>query len=157
MATKLKSFLALALLLAIPLVAVGRIRPIWTYELMREQSDVVVIAKLVSSTPTEEKISLPDFSPATRVVGVETKFDVRLVLKGSPKIKNVCLDHYGLENPADGQVRGAPHRITFDPKQQPPACYLMFLKQVSAGRYVPVTGQIDPAAECIIKLESDAQ
>jgi hypothetical protein len=154
---KLKPFLALALLLAVPLVAVGRIRPIWTYELMRERSDLVVIAKPVSSTPTEEKISLPDLSPATRVVGVETRFEVRLVLKGSPKTKNVCLDHYALENPADSKVRGAPHLVTFDPKQQPPACYLMFLKQVSAGRYVPVTGQIDPAAECIIKLESDAQ
>jgi hypothetical protein len=86
---------------------------------------------------------------------VETKLDVRLVLEGWPNTKSVCLHHYALENPADGQVRGAPQLVTFDPKQ--PACYLLFLKQTSAGRYTPVTGQTDPAAECVIKLQSDAQ
>jgi hypothetical protein len=155
MAIKLKPFLALALLLAIPIVAAGRIRPTWTYERMHEQADLVVIAKPVSSTPTAEKTSLPNLSPETRVVGIETKLDVRLVLKGWPKTKTACLDHFALENPTAGQVRGAPQLVTFDPKQ--PACYLMFLKQASAGRYVPVTGQTDPAAESIIKLPGDAQ
>jgi hypothetical protein len=155
MPIKLKPFLALALLLAIPLVAVARIRQLWTYERMHEQADLVVIARPVSSTPTNEKTSLPNISPETRVVGVETKLDVRLVLKGWPKTKTACLDHYALENPAASQVRGAPQLVTFDPKQ--PVCYLMFLKQVSAGRYVPVTGQTDPAEDSIIKLSSAAQ
>jgi hypothetical protein len=155
MPIKLKPFLALVLLLAIPLVAVGRIRQSWTYERMHEQADLVIIAKPVTSTPTQEKTSLPNISPETRVVGIETKLDVRLVLKGWPKTKTACLDHFALENPAAGQVRGAPQLVTFDPKQ--PACYLMFLKQVSAGRYVPVTGQTDPAEESIIKLSSGAQ
>jgi hypothetical protein len=155
MAIKLKSFLALTLLLAVPLVAVGRIRPVWTYEHMRDEADLVVIARPVSSTPTEEKASLPNISPEVRVVGVETKLEVRLVLKGSQKTKTACLHHYALLNPADGQTHGAPQLVTFDPKQ--PACYLMFLKQTSAGRYTPVTGQTDPAAESIIKLDSSAQ
>ena len=155
MTIKLKSFLALTLLLAVPLVAVGRIRPVWTYEHMRDQADLVIIAKPVSSTPTEEKVSLPGISPQVRVVGVETKLEVRLVLKGWPKTKTAGLHHYALRNPTDGQLRGAPQLATFDPEQ--PACYLMFLKQESAGRYTPVTGQTDPAAECIIKLESSAQ
>jgi hypothetical protein len=33
----------------------------------------------------------------------------------------------------------------------------MFLKQASAGRYTPVTDKTASAAECIIKLESNAQ
>src|SRR5215212_9892629 len=102
MAIKLKPFLALALLLAIPRIALGRIVQIWTYERMHEQADLVVIAKPVSSTPTGEKTSLPNLSPETRVVGIETKLEVRLVLKGSPKIKTACLDHFALENPAAG-------------------------------------------------------
>lgn len=155
MAIKLKPFLALALLFAVPLVAVGRIRPTWTYEHMHNEADLVVIARPVSSTPTEEKTSLPNISPQVRVAGVETRLEVRLVLKGWPKTKSACLHHYALQNPADGQVRGAPQLVTFDPKQ--PACYLIFLKQTSAGRYAPVTGQTDPAAECIIKLERSAE
>jgi hypothetical protein len=122
---------------------------------MRDEADLVVIARPVSTTTTEEKTSLPNISPETRVVGVETKLDVRLVLKGWPKTKTACLHHYALENPADGQVRGTPRLATFDVKQ--PTCYLMFLKQESAGRYTPVTGQTDPAAECVIELRGDAQ
>jgi hypothetical protein len=155
MPIKLKPFLALALLLAIPLVAGGRIVPIWTYERMHEQADLVVIAKPISSTPTNEKTSLPNISPEIRVVGMETKLDVRLVLKGSPKTKTAVLDHFALENPAARPGRGAPQLVTFDPKQ--PARYLMFLKQVSDGHFVPVTGQTDPADESIIKLSSSAQ
>ena len=66
MAIKLRPFLALALLLAIPLVASGRLVRIWTYEQMHEQADLVVIAKPVSSTPTNEKTSLPNKSRDTR-------------------------------------------------------------------------------------------
>jgi hypothetical protein len=54
MAIKTKAFLALALVLAIPIVAFGRIRPIWTYAQMQEQSELVIIAKPASSVSLEE-------------------------------------------------------------------------------------------------------
>jgi hypothetical protein len=155
MMRNVKLLLPIALLLSLSLTAVGRIRQSWTYEQMAEQSDLVVIAKPISSSRLEEKTTLPNISPAVHVVGVQTKLDVRLVLEGWPKTKDACLHHYTLENPADGQVRGAAQLVTFDLKR--PTCYLMFLKQVSAGRYEPVTGQTDPAAESIIQLESEAR
>src|SRR5262245_2131964 len=127
MTRELKLVLPIALLLGLSLTAVGRIRPIWSYERLNDESDLVVIARPVSSSRLEEKTTLPNISPAIHVVGVQTKLDVRLVLKGWPKTKDACLHHYTLENPTDGQVRGAPQLVTFDPKE--PTCYLMFLKQ----------------------------
>ena len=152
---KVRSFLMLALLVAVPSVAFGRIRQVWTYDRMRNESDLVVNATPVSSTFLEEKVSLPNLSPVTHVVGVETKLEIRLVFKGESKEKNISLHHYALQNPADGRVRGAPQLVSFDPKQH--TSYLMFLKHEANGRYVPVTGQTDPGADCIIKLDSGAQ
>jgi hypothetical protein len=151
----MKTVLTLALLLSIPVVALGRIRPVWTFERIHADADLVVIARPVSSTTLDETTTLPNISPATPVVGIETQFDVRLVLKGEVKSKSIMLHHYALQRPADGQTRGAPQLVSFDPKQ--PACYLMFLKHENNDRYVPVTGQTDPAAESITKLESEAR
>jgi hypothetical protein len=152
---RMKTLLTLALLLSLPVVAFGRIRPVWTYEQLHADADLVVIAKPVSGTHLEEKVSLPNISPAVPVVGIETQFDVRLVLKGDLKMKTIELHHYALQRPADGQSRGAPQLVSFDSKQ--PGCYLMFLKREADDRYAPVTGQTDPAAECIIRLESGAR
>jgi hypothetical protein len=151
----MKTVLTLALLLSLPVIAFGRIRPVWTYERMYDNSDLVVIAKPVASTQLEEKMTLPNISPAILVVGVETQLDVRLVLKGEPKTKTIALHHYALQKPADGLTRGAPQLVSFDPKQ--PVCYLMFLKREANDRYAPVTGQTDPAAESVIELESSAR
>jgi len=151
----MKTVLTLALLLTLPVIAFGRIRPVWTYEQIYRDADLVVIAKPVSSMQLEEKTSLPNISPITPVVGIETQLEVRLVLKGEPMTKTVALHHYALQKPSDARHRGAPELVSFDPKQ--PARYLMFLKREAKDRYVPVTGQTDPAAESIIKLESSAQ
>ena len=155
MAIKTKALFALALLLVVPIVAFGRIRQGWTYAQLQEQSDLVIIAKPALSVSLEEKVSLPNISPATPVVGIKTKLEIRVVLKGDRSIKNVLLHHYALQDPADGQTHGAPQLISFDVKS--PTCYLMFLKHEANGSYVPVTGQTDPAAESIIKLESSAR
>jgi hypothetical protein len=150
---KTLSILALALLL--PAVAFGRIRPVWTYERMRNDADLVIIARPTSSNVTAEKKVFPNISPATNVVGIETKLQIRLVVKGKPATKQVILHHYALAKVADGKVRGAPQLISFDPSQR--MCYLMFLKREGDGRYSPVTGQTDPSEECIIKLASSAE
>src|SRR5262245_24113555 len=111
----MKTLLAIALLLLMPVAAFGRIRPIWTYERMRDDADLVVIARPVSSVATAEKTVLPNISPATHVVGRETKLETRLVVKGKPGKKQICLHHYALANAADGNVRGAPELVSFDP------------------------------------------
>jgi hypothetical protein len=155
MKTNLKYLLPVGLLLCSSLPAFARISQLWTFEQLGEKSDLIVIARPVSSTPTEEKATLPNISPTVHVTGVETKLEIRLVLKGWPKTKTACLNHYAFANPADSRLHGAAQLLTFDPKQ--PTRYLMFLKQTSAGRFVPVAGQTDPAAESIIKLETSAQ
>ena len=143
------------LLLSVPVIAFGRIRPVWSYEQIHDKSDLVVIARPISSTPLEEKTTLPNIAPAIHVVGIQTRFEVRLVLKGYAKTKTICLHHYAFQNPSDAQLGGAPELVSFDPKH--PACYLMFLRQVGAGRFEPTTGQTDPAADCIMKLPGGAR
>src|SRR5690349_15026435 len=120
----MKTLLTLALLLSLPLVAFGRIRPLWTYERMHGDSDLVVIAKPMSSKSLEEKATLPNISPAVPVVGVETLLCIRLVLKGDPKSRTIQLHHYALQKAPSANTRGAPQLVSFDPKQ--PTCYLMF-------------------------------
>ena len=122
---------------------------------MQEQADLVVIAKPISTTNTSERAVLSNISPNVHVVGVQTEFVVRVVMKGEATIQKITVPHYGLANVEDGRVRGAPHLVSFDAKQR--QCYLLFLKKEADGRFAPVTGQTDPGADCVIKLESDAQ
>jgi hypothetical protein len=152
---KMKTALPLALVIALPVTALGRIKPLWTYQRMQEQADLVVIGKPVSSTATTEKAVLPNISPNVPVVGMETEFAVRVVMKGEAAVQRIAFHHYSLANVEDGRVRGAPNLVSFDPKQH--QCYLLFLKKEADGRFAPVTGQTDPGDACVIKLESNAQ
>ena len=152
----MKTALTLVLVLTCPIMALGRIKPLWSYQKMQEQADLIVIAKPISTTNTSERAVLPNISPNVHVVGVETEFAVRVVMKGEGAVQKITLHHYRLANVEDGRVmRGAPQLVSFDPKQHP--CYLLFLKKEADGRFAPVTGQTDPGADCVIKLESDAQ
>lgn len=152
---KMKTTLTLVLMLTCPVMAFGRIKPLWSYQKMQEQADLVVIAKPISTTITSEKAVLSDISPHVHVVGVQTEFSVRVVMKGEAAIQQITMHHYGLANVWDGRIRGTPHLVSFDPKQH--HCYLLFLKKEADGRFAPVTGQIDPRDDSVIRLESDAQ
>lgn len=146
--------LACAFIFAVPLVAFGRLMKSWSYQEMFDQADLVVVAKPVSTTDTAEKAVLPDVAPDVHVMGVETKFEIKLVMKGDKDVRALTLHHYRFEDTQKMMIN-MPNLATFDPKDYHK--YLLFLKRETDGRYAPVSGQTDPATFSIIKLEGAAQ
>jgi hypothetical protein len=141
--------LVCALMIAIPLAALGRLMQSWSCQQMFDQSDLVAIAKPLSTTDTTEKTVLPNIAPDIHVVGVETKFEVRLVTKGDTDTHSFTLHHYRLED-TKMRMMNAPMLAAFDPNEN--HRYLLFLKKEADGRYAPVSGQTDPDGFSIIKL-----
>ena len=95
----------------------------------------------------KEKIKLTEnIQPPVPVIGIETTFEVRTILKGTLKDKKLTLHHYRLE---ENVSLNGPLLVAFTDKNGE---YLMFLKIAADGRYVPVAGQVDPAADSIKKL-----
>lgn len=152
MGVEMRLATALLLLLVVPGVSPARITTAWTYQAMYEKADLVVIAKPMSTSQSEEKALLPNFSPETRVIELQTMFSVGVVLKGA-KTDNLQLHHFRLVNPYQFAVAG-PSLIEFEPTQ--PHSYLMFLSFEQDGSYSPATGQAD-AAVAVIKLQGSAQ
>lgn len=146
----IKTTFTVVLTVALALLAYGRPMRAWSYQEMNDQADLVVIAKPISATNTTETSVLPNTSPGVRVVGVETEFEVRLVMKGNRSLKTLVLHHYRLANPEEHLFDG-PALFSFDPKQS--NRFLLFLHRDSDGRYSPVSGQTDPAMISVLKLE----
>ena len=84
---------------------------------------------------------------------MNTEFETRLVLKGDQKVGKLILRHYKIDDALERlRIADGPDLVSFDSKQH--NAYLLFLLKQRAGRYVPASGQIDPAAFSIIKLGS---
>src|SRR3954452_5454793 len=84
------------LLTCIPSSSPARLMPVWSYEDLFTQSDLVVVAEPSSPThDTPERTTLPNLSPPTAVIGVATEFKTLLVLKGKTQAQFV-LHHYRL-------------------------------------------------------------
>lgn len=133
-----------------------------SFRQMLEQADVVVVATVVSTHDTPEKKRLIDIdTPRTArpellhdaVVGVETEFRTRAVLKGATNLERFVLHHYRLAE-TDVPGYGAPNFIDVDPERH--ATYLMFLRRETDGRYAPVTGQFDPAVLSVFEIKEGA-
>lgn len=142
------------LLLLLPTALVGRLMKDWSFQEMFTKSDLVVIAAPIATFETKEHTVLEDLSPLVPVVGLNTEFRVRLVLKGDNKIERFVFHHYKLEQ-KESMING-PELVAFDTKQWSKAC-LLFLVRERDGRYAPVTGQTDPALYSVIPLETDAE
>ena len=149
----MKRSIAVLLILATALLAQARTMKSWSYQELYDQSDLVVIAKPVSTQDTTEKSPLPNIS-SVQVVGLSTEFDISLVMKGDKSAKKATLHHYRLADPKQLMING-PHLASFDSKQHPR--YLLFLHREADGRYSPVSGQTDPALFSVVKLEGVAQ
>jgi hypothetical protein len=147
----MKRFLWIAMLLAVTGSLIGRLMEVVSYEEMFGKADLVVIAKPLSTKDTVERTTLPG---DLHVVGVNTEFETRLVLKGDKGANKFVLHHYRLANPDEPIVNG-PVLATFDPKE--PKAYLLFLIKETDGRYAPASGQVDPAASSVIRLEGIAE
>jgi hypothetical protein len=154
-----KSFLFALLIVGLPQILNGRYVQPWSYEEMLEKADLVVVAEWVSTKDTEERTVLPRIEPAIRVIGVNTEFEVGIVLKGSRDIKNLTLHHYKLEFKEDSFRAEAPQLVDIqvpefrDGRDYPGGGrFLLFLKHEPDGRYVPITGQTDPAVFSVLQL-----
>src|SRR5689334_4304386 len=127
----MKKIIAAFLILATVLLAQARLMKSWSYQELYDQSDLVVIAKPISTQDTTEKATLPNIAPDVRVVGLSTEFDVSLVMKGDKSVKKTTLHHYRLADPKQLLING-PNLAAFDPRQ--PTRYLLFLQREADGR-----------------------
>jgi hypothetical protein len=152
-----RSFASLAMLLVLTVPAAARIRPVWTYDDLTKQSDLIVIAAPVAVKDTGEKTTIPNVaagnSPIPAIV-METRFEALAILKGEgSKEKPTSLVVCHLRKEANqAPARGEPELISFDPEKQ--NRYLLFLKRDADGRYSAVVGQTDPA-EAVKDLGTD--
>src|SRR3989442_9380840 len=87
----MKRLITVFLLLATALLAQARLMKSWSYQELYDQSDLVVIAKPISTQDTIEKASLPNISPDVHVVGLSTEFEISLVMKGEKGAKKGTL------------------------------------------------------------------
>jgi len=123
---------------------------------MFDKSDLVVIATVVSSKDTDERIRLPDYSPAVTVIGVITEFQTSIILKGMKDIKKFQLHHYRYRSEDDeSAVANTPELVKIKPGMR--QGFLLFLVKELDGKYAPATGQTDPAILSVLELMGAAE
>ncbi|MFZ0826551.1 MAG: ankyrin repeat domain-containing protein [Verrucomicrobiia bacterium] len=129
-------------------VADARLVSSLSFRGLDKKTDIVVVAKPVSSKDTAEQTYLPHISPPIPVIGLSSKFEVSIVLKGDKSLKKLVVHHYRLKNP-DKLMLSAPNLASFDAKEA--TRYLLFLQREPDGRYAPFD-QVDPASSAMLKL-----
>ncbi len=138
-----------------PLAAEARTTRAWSYSVLYDGADLVVIATPTATRMREEQAQLPDIQQTDKngktgpvmAQRVETELRVVVVLKGKAQdaqdkaTKTILLHHY-TDIPNSGPSLDGPGFVAFDPKDRKQ--YLMFLKRGKNGQYVAVSGQTDP-------------
>jgi len=114
--------------------------PSYSYEDMFKQSDLVVIARPVTSRDTGERQLDRHVNPPVPVVSVTTECDALYVLKG-PKREKFKLHHFRDLTDPKRVVVGGPTGISFDLHKN--KRYLMFLVREPNGSFAPFAGQTD--------------
>jgi hypothetical protein len=133
----MKLYLAFLMALCFGVQTQARIHQYWSVDALNDNATLIVVATPSSVTATTERTNLLS---NVRVTGVETSFDILAVLKGDRSIKTLVLHHYALVPKQN--ISGGPNLVAFDPKERKQ--YLIFLQKEADGRYVAVSGQIDP-------------
>jgi hypothetical protein len=126
--------------------ALARSHRSWSYGQLMEASDLVVVATATNSVDSGE-LDTNSWS-GVRFIGVNTDFDVHLVLKGTTNRSGITVFHLRHASEQRGGMDNGAMLVKFITKPlgkysaQPD--YLLFLKQRSDGRYEPTSGHIDP-------------
>lgn len=119
---------------------------------LERSTDVIAVAKPLSTTVTDERTNLPYFNrPA--IVGLSSKFRVIFILKGDANLKTLIVHHYRPTETNQAMLFDGPTFISLDTTNSPR--YLLFLKQESDGRYAPFD-QVDPGVTSMLKLSEAA-
>ena len=137
----MKPFALFLLIACISLAANARLARSFSFDELRSNADLVVIATPITIKEIAERAPLPDIMQGNEPVmgsGIETTFNILAILKGDTKLKNFVLHHYSVTGP---QLNG-PGLVSFNPSQK--KTFLLFLKRSPDGRYVAVSGQTDP-------------
>jgi hypothetical protein len=160
---------SLLLLVAMPHLVSASIGTYWSYQQLLDKADLVVIGKPVSTIETKQRTDFNRLILGPRaklgffdresdddtipLIGLETKFDVKAILKGNRKLHQFVVHHYRLAKPEIPIVGDTPALLTFDVG----ASYLLFLVKEPDGRYGPASDQQDPARTCAFKLSADVE
>ncbi|WP_020470537.1 hypothetical protein [Zavarzinella formosa] len=139
--------------------ASGRLIPGWPYERLFKEADLVVIAVPVSEKKTNDRFGEPQEEHLQlKVEGVQTKFEVRHILKGKADGKHIKMLHFQFAKPEKNEIvviedgpmfvairlKGLTVQENKDTLYLPPPEYLLFLRRQKDGRYEPVSGRYDP-------------
>jgi len=108
-----------------------------------ERADVVIVGKFLKTVATEGHRKIRHFD----TVEAWTFFEVTTVLKGSPSNTVVSIMHYKQVSPPSDwdAVRiwvGTPFSLVSFVQQY--EHYMIYLKSEGKGKYLPVTGALDP-------------
>lgn len=131
----------------------------WTFPDRLEESDIVVVAKLLATRDTGRHTELLELRPPYPAVEMTTDLQVLSVFKGGPVPAVIRLQHYrhdpsarvgGLNGP--GLISFASHAPAIrecragdvSPRLPSPCYFLLYLRQMAVGLYAPVSGQIAP-------------
>jgi hypothetical protein len=130
---------------------------VWSYQLLVEHSDLVLIGHVDATRAFDEKLEKSPFSDILE--GRITTFKVESVLKGTEPGEKIDLVHYlvnsrkpVINGPLPAHFVDKDRRTTItsidgvEVKQdriEPRPAYLLFLKARPDGRFEPVTGQVD--------------
>ena len=114
---------------------------IWAWDELVKTSDLVVIAEAKSTSDASDKPAEPS------LVAVNTTFNVKSVIKGPTSISDVKMLHFR-SDPSKPGIDNGPRLLKLvlvrsDASNDAPA-YMMFLKRLPDGRYIPASGQLDP-------------
>jgi len=146
-----KTILMSLVLLSLPLLLHARLVPMWSYDELFKQSDLVVIAQPTNSVDVTDRMQKWE----STFIGINTTFKIDHVVKGDLKSSDMTMLHYRMKSgelmengPCLVSFRTQDIRYTVEdgPKvhRSGPGTYLLFLKKLDDRRYEAVTGQIDP-------------
>lgn len=137
--------------------ASGRLVDSWDYERLFKEADLIVIAAPVGEEKADDAFGRNPWD--LEILGVNTAFEVRHVLKGKVDGKQVKVLHFRFApiKPGSGPViiEDGPGFVAFRTKAAlvgdgdrkvvlPTPEYLLFLRRLKDGRYEPVSGKTDP-------------
>lgn len=146
-------FLAVMLVLSVPVVSSADLRKKWTQKELLKEAEVAVIATPIEVEETKDVVNLRKLrGNDVDVVRLETKFKINLVLKGDVDAgKEIVISHFKIKKINESVVENPPQLVEFrvkvisiqfekERKVVEPPDYLLYLKKDKDGRYVPVSG-----------------
>jgi hypothetical protein len=119
---------------------------VWSEQEVFDKAELVVIATVLSSRDTKERVILPNIQPDNHVVGVETEFQTLAVLKGPTDIAKFRLHHYR----STEDFTNGPMLVEIPAGKR--HTYLLFLIKERDGIYAPAADQTDPAVHSVLQL-----